>query len=194
MTTPSVNRAGKSPAELAAAAEVSDAARGLLTPQVSHRAFVQQLVDGGHHPDAIRILAHAIPGREGVWWAWVIAKRSAGPEPVPPVKAALDATERWIAQPTEENRRAAMIQGEALGFGVPAGCAALAAFFSGPTLAPAHIEQPVPPPEFAAAKAIVGAIMLAAVAPDPKQAPEKFLAAIQQGLEVVNKIKLWPEG
>ena len=194
VTTPSVSRAGKSPAELAAAAELGDAALGLLTPQATHRAFVQQMIDGGHHTDAIRFLAHAIPSREGVWWAWVTAKRSAGAEPPPPVKAALDATERWIAQPTEENRRAAMTQGEALGFGEPAGCAALAAFFSGPTLAPAHIEQPVPPPEFATAKAIVGAIMLASIAPEPKQAPENYLAAIQQGLEVVTKIKLWPEG
>jgi hypothetical protein len=41
------------------------------------------------------------------------------------------------------------------------------------------------------AKAIAGAVMLAAVAPDPQRAPEEFRAFLEQGMEVVNRIKLW---
>jgi hypothetical protein len=38
------------------------------------------------------------------------------------------------------------------------------------------------------------AAVRAAVAQEPEKAPEKFQAFIQQGLDVVNRIKLWPEG
>jgi hypothetical protein len=193
MTSPQPNRALRAPADLAAAAELSDEAKALLAADLSHRAFFQTLVDGGHHADAVRYLAHALPRREGVWWAWVTAKRVSGAEPPPKIAASLEATERWIAQPTDANRRAAFEKAQEADVGTPAGCAGLAAFLAGESLAPPNV-QAVPPGEFDSAKAITGAIMLAAVAKEPEKAPEKFQAALQQGLEVVNKIKLWPQG
>jgi len=194
MTAPSQGqRPARTPAQLAEAAELGEEGRALLTPELAHRHFLAKLVEAGRLTDAIRFLAHALPRREGVWWAWVTAKRAAGVEPAPKLKAALEATERWIAQPSEDNRRAAMAQAEAAGFDVAAGCAGLAAFLSGPTLAPPNVEQAVPPPEFAYAKAITGTIIMAGLATEPEKAPEKFQTSIQQGLEVVNKIRLWPE-
>jgi hypothetical protein len=192
MTHPAT-RAGRSPAELTEIAALGDEAKALLTPAHSHRAFVQAMADAGHHADAIRYVAHALPRREGVWWAWVTAKRSAGAEPNSKVKAVLEATERWIAQPTDAHRRTAFEYAEAAGVGTAAGCAALAAFLAGESLAPPHV-QAVPPGEFDAAKAITGAILLAAVATEPEKAPEKFEAALAQGLDVTAKINLWPEG
>jgi hypothetical protein len=44
-----------------------------------------------------------------------------------------------------------------------------------------------------AAKAIAGAVMLAAVVTEPEKAPEKLQEFIMQGMEVVNRIKLWPD-
>jgi hypothetical protein len=35
---------------------------------------------------------------------------------------------------------------------------------------------------------------MAAVVQEPEKAGEKFQAFIQQGLDVVNRVKLWPEG
>lgn len=185
-------RTVKTLADLAEVAEVGEEGRKLLQPQHKPHEYLSALTGGSQHPDAIRLLAHALPRREGVWWAWASAKRASGAEPAAPVKAALDATERWIAQPTEDNRRNAMARAEAIGFDTPAGCAALAAFLSGPTVAPPHIEQAVPPPEYGAAKAIAGAVLISAVITEPDKAVEKMHAALLQGLEVVTKIKLWP--
>jgi hypothetical protein len=190
---PQGQRPVRTPAQLADAAELGDEARALLTPELAHRQFFAKLVEAGQLADGVRFLAHCLPRREGVWWAWFTAKRTSGAEPAPKLKAALEATERWIAQPTEDNRRAAMAHAEAAGFDSPAGCAGLAAFLAGPTMAPPNIEQAVPPPEFACAKAIAGTILITAVATEPEKAPEKLQAALQQGLEVVNKIRLWPE-
>ena len=73
------------------------------------RDFIEQLVAKGLFPDAVRVIAHALPRREAVWWAWVCARKDSGAEPAPPIQAALDATERWIVQPTDENRREALL-------------------------------------------------------------------------------------
>jgi hypothetical protein len=51
----------------------------------------------------------------------------------------------------------------------------------------------VPPGEWDTAKAIAGAVMIAVVSKEPEKAKEKFQAAVQQGLDVITKIKLWPE-
>ena len=182
----------KTLADLADVAGVGEDGRNLLKPEHKPHEYLSALTGAAQHTDAVRVLAHALPRREGVWWAWATAKRASGAEPAPAVKAALDATERWIAQPTEDNRRTCMARGEAAGFDTAAGCAALAAFLSGPTVAPPHIEQAVPPPDYAAAKAIAGAVLISAVVTEPEKAVEKMHAALMQGLDVVVKIKLWP--
>ena len=88
------------------------------------------------HADAVRFLAHALPRRECVWWAWVCARKAAGAEPAPAIKSALDATERWIVQPTEDHRRQTLPFGELADFGTPAGAAALSAFMTSGSLGP----------------------------------------------------------
>ncbi len=177
---------------IGAVAELSDKAAALMRPDYHPREYIALLSSKQLFPDAVRFLAHALPKREGVWWGWVCARRSAGANPPPKIKAALDATEQWIAQPSEENRRAAHEAGKAADLGTPAGCAALAAFFSGGSLAPPH-APPVPPGEHLTAKAVAGAVIFAAVITEPEKAPEKFKNFIAQGTEVTVKIKLWEE-
>ncbi len=181
-------------AELVAIADLGDEARAVLMPGAAlpmQRAFVGQLMERGLHMDAVRFIAHALPRREAVWWAWVCARKSAGETPKPQIKAALDATERWVVQPTEEHRRQALQFGEAADFGTAAGCAALGAFMSGGSLGPP--EAPVvPPTEFMTAKAVSGAVILAAVTPEPAKAAEKFTDYVKLGLEVADRTKLWP--
>lgn len=193
MTAPQGGRpAPKAPKDLATIAKLGDDAMKHLTPEIAHRAFVQKMMDAEQHQDAVKYLAHALPKREGVWWAWVTAKRAAGADPAPKIKEALEATEKWIAQPTDPHRRLAFEKGEAAEFGTAAGCTGAAAFFAGDSMAPPNV-QAVPPGEWDTAKAIAGAVMMAVVEKEPEKAKEKFVVAIQQGLEVIGKIKLWPE-
>jgi hypothetical protein len=175
-------------AELSSISGIGDDARSLLRDGIAPREFTQLVIDRGHFPDAVRLLAHALPKRESVWWAWVSARRAAV-DPAAPIQASLAATEKWIAQPTEENRRAAMQAAERAGLHTAAGCAGLAAFFCGASIAPAH-AAPVAPGPYDSAKAVAGAILLAAVAV-PEKIEENFRAFLQQGLEVMARIKLW---
>jgi hypothetical protein len=175
---------------LATVGELGEEAMALLRPELHPLDYVALLMEKSLFPDAVRFIAHALPKREAVWWAWVCAKRSAGENPPPKIKGALDASERWVAQPNEDNRRLAMAAAEKAELGTAAGCTGLAAFFSGGSLAPPD-APPVAPGEFLAAKAVSGAVIFAAVAKEPEKAPEKFRSFVAQGVEVTNRVKLW---
>jgi hypothetical protein len=175
---------------ISAAAELSDKAMALMKPDYHPREFIRVLSDNNLFPDAVRFLAHGMPKREAVWWGWVCARRSAGPDAPPEIKSVLTATEAWIGQPNDDNGRAAHAAAKAAGLGTPAGCAGLAAFFCGSTLGPSHL-QAIPPGEYLYAKAVSGAVIFAAVSSEPEKAPEKFNNYLAQGMEVTVKIKLW---
>jgi hypothetical protein len=171
-------------------AELGEEAMALLRPEMHPLDFVALLMENALYPDAVRFIAHALPKREAVWWGWVCARRAAGDSPQPKIKASLEATEKWIAQPSEDNRRSAMAAAQKAELGTAAGCAGLAAFFSGGSLAPP--EAPVVPPgEFLSAKAVSGAVIFAAVAKEPERAPEKFKSFVAQGVEVSNRVKIF---
>jgi hypothetical protein len=174
-------------------AELGEEAMALARPDLHPLDFVALLMEKALYPDAVRFVAHALPRREAVWWGWVCARRASGENPPPKIKGALDATERWIAQPSEDNRRLAMAAAQKAELGTAAGCTGLAAFFSGGSLAPP--EAPVVPPgEFLTAKAVSGAVIFAAVAQEPEKAPEKFKSFVAQGVDVSNRVKVWEPG
>ena len=58
--------------------------------------------------DMLKLLSVALPPREAVWWACLAARDLVGHEAkkVPP---ALDAAEKWVFKPSDENRNAAII-------------------------------------------------------------------------------------
>jgi hypothetical protein len=175
---------------LSTIAELGEEAMALVRPDLHPLDLVAVLMEKSLFPDAVRFIAHALPKREAVWWGWVSARRSAGDNPPPKIKGALDATERWIAQPSEDNRRLAMAAAQKADLGTAAGCVGLAAFFSGGSLGPPE-APPVPPGEFLTAKAVAGAVIFAALAQQPELAPERFRSFVAQGVEVTNRVKIW---
>jgi hypothetical protein len=193
MSHPAPAQPARTTLDLFAVADLSDGAKALLAGAKTsppQRAFVDALVEREMFPDAVRFIAHALPRREAVWWAWVCARKAAGAAPPPAIKAALDATEQWIMQPTDETRRQAMHFAEIAEFGTPAGAAGLSAFLSGGGLGPPE-APPVAPGEFMTAKAVSGSVTLAAVVDAPEHATEKFKEYIRLGLEVAERTKLW---
>src|SRR5512133_3693618 len=100
-----MSSATQTAAQLSSVAGLDDEARALVREGMVPREYVDLLIERGRLPDAVRLIAHGLPKRESVWWAWVCARRAAGAEPKPAVRDALAVTEKWIAQPTDENRR-----------------------------------------------------------------------------------------
>src|SRR5262249_39083448 len=153
-------------------------------------AYLELLIAQAEFPDAVKFLAHALPKREAVWWAWFCARRVAAADPPPDIQASLAATAKWILSPNHEKQRAATKAAAKATFGRAAGCAGVAAFMSGGSLGRADVPT-APPGEFLTAKMVAGAIQLAAVETEPEKAPEKYRAFLSQGVEVTRKIGLW---
>ena len=186
MTTRLATVTARTAAEICRCFELSDGAKGLLTDTVSPGEYLDQLVGAGHFVDAVRLLAHALGRREGVWWA-CLCSRAALQDGGPPAAAqALRAAEAWVYQPSEENRRAADAGAAAEGRQHPASWAAMAAFWSGGSIAPPANPQPVPPDPFFTARAVAGAVVLAAIRHEPQHAPERYRRFLAQAVEIAN--------
>jgi hypothetical protein len=80
-------------AQICSVAGLGEKSRALLKDQPPQE-FLNLLIQEGLFQDAVSFLAHALPKREAVWWAWVCARRAAGAEPPPKIKESLDATEK----------------------------------------------------------------------------------------------------
>jgi hypothetical protein len=171
---------------------LGDEARTLLRESQTPGQYLDLLIEKHQHLDAVRFLAHALPKREAVWWACLCARSVAGANPAPGYTAALQAAETWVADPSEDYRRAAMAEAEKATFGNPAGCAAAAVFFSGGSLGPPNVPA-IPPGEHLTARSVAGGILLAAVTTAPETAPEKYRQFLARGKEVASGVNRWPE-
>jgi hypothetical protein len=183
----------KTAAEVCKLCTLGDEAKALLRDGQTPRQLFDLLTGKALHLDAIRLLAAALPKREAVWWACLCARQAHGANPPAKVAAALAAAEKWVANPSEENGRAAQAAAEAAEMGTPAGCAAMAAFWSGGSLAPPNVPA-VPPGEQLTGHGVAGAVMLAAVLHQPEKAAERHKAFMNLGVEVANGTNRWKEG
>jgi len=184
-----VLRSGLTVARVCARASLSPNAVGMLADDGDVRGWLEKLVATGLYEDAVGFIAHVLPRREAVWWAWTCAGAVAGEQPSASDAAVLEATRLWIIQPTDENRRTAMTAAEATDFETPAGIAGFAAFLCGDTIAPPE-APPTPPDHGAAAKAIAACVNIAATA-DAGQVPAKFREFLQKGIEMADKRHVW---
>lgn len=157
-----------------------------LKPDMSPADFIEELLSKELHPDAVQFIAHYLPKRQAVWWALVCVKQ-VGAQLRPEQEAAVKTTERWIAEPTEENRQAAFKAAEAADTSTPVGLTALAAYYTD-ALPPSTDPTTNAKSYFVTAKLVTAAVMLAAVA-DPQQMKVRFSGFAAKGAEVVKRTK-----
>ncbi len=135
---------------------------------------IEQLVDAGKLVEAARLVAHALPKREAVWWACMCARAVPDPALKPEDLASLAAAEAWVRRPEERARRAAAEIAEKTSFKSAEAWAAMGAFWSGGSLAPEGMAD-VPPGEHLTGVAIAGAIVLASVRVSVERQNERLL-------------------
>jgi len=187
---PLIKVTAKSASEICARFEMSEEARGMARAGQTPAQLFDLLMEKQQFLDAIKYLSHALPKRESVWWACTCLKLSAAIGADAKGVAALRAAEKWVNDPSEENRQAAMPAAEAARFGTPAGCVALAVFFSGGSLGPPNVAA-IPPAETLTGDAVAGAVMLSAVIQSPEKAPERYRSFLARGVEIANGKNLW---
>jgi hypothetical protein len=183
-------RTGETAEEVCAAAGLSEDASALLVADAEPRAFVEGLISSELYADAVGFIAHVLPLRESVWWAWSCARDAAGTTPTEAVVSAIESTRQWIVEPSDENRRAAGDAAAALDYGSAAALAALCAFMCGDTLGPAD-SPPVPVPPGVVPRTVAGCIAMAAAGGKAEAVIPNFKRFVARGLERADKGRLW---
>lgn len=171
-------------ADLLGRVRLDDEAKPIAASASHAVGIIDALVAKGLPNEALKVLAAALPPQAAVRWA-VRCVRETGDLSKGDV-AALAAAERWVAEPSEENRRAAQVAAEKLEFGTAASWAAISAFWSGGSMAPPNVP-PVPPPPDLMPQAVYGAIALAAVAQGGEKAPQMQQQFLKLGLDAQPK-------
>jgi hypothetical protein len=151
----------------------------------SPAAFLNELLAAKNLSEAVQFFAFALPPREAVWWACQCSREEL-PDPTPqPLQDAIEAAEAWVRKPTEEHRRAAMSRAQATDLQSPAAWAAVAAFWSGGSLAPENLPE-VPAPAHLIGCAVAGAVTLAAVKFEPQSADQKRERYLASAIDIAN--------
>lgn len=186
----SAEPAAKTASDICKQFELGDEAKKLLRDGQTPRQYLDLLIDKKLHQDAACFWVHALPKREAVWWACLCVRQALGGKLTSKDLAALHAAERWCANPSDDNRRAAMPAAQAAGFNTAAGWAATAAFWSGGSLS-AQGEPAMPPDELLTAHAVKGAHTLAIGQTDTTTAAKMYRYFVTLGIEVADGKKRW---
>lgn len=164
---------------------LEEQASALLQDQPSTVDYLNQLIALKLYPDAVKFLAHALPKREATWWACLCARNTLTEKtPTNEIKA-IELAEAWVYKPIEDNRKPTLTAAEATEYKTAASWAAIAAFWSGDDISPTP-QAVVPPAEKLYAKAVIGAVMLAATQGEASQVNNKYQLFLQQGINIAS--------
>ncbi len=178
--------------ELAQFAMLKPPATDYLAEAKSAQHYAEILVAKGHWMPALNYLAHAMPSREGVWWAWYCARKAHSKDQQPETQHALGLAEKWIAQPTEENRQIAKSYAEREE-AKAAPQHVLEAIVATGDLEDASSGAKSPPPNYLASKFVYAATVASAYPPNPENPAETAADYLRQGFDVANRIQLWSQ-
>lgn len=195
MSAPSPNKLARPLEPILPRLELDAQAAALLKGLPDAVAGLDALVAAERMPDALRLIAHALPKREAVWWACMCARAVPALDPNPLDAEALTAAELWVRRPDEASRRATMEIAQKGGFRSAESWAAVGAFWSGGNMS-AEGQPEVLPPEHLTGVAVVGSLMLAAMRHTPERAPARFgrFLASARDIAISGAGRIPPEG
>jgi hypothetical protein len=184
--------AARTAAEVCQRFDPGEGARALLKPELTPRKYLALLMEKGEEREAVRFLAYGLSKPEAIWWGIRCAREVGHPAPTPEAASALETASRWLMEPTDENRRAALPAAQKAGVETAAGCVALGVFFSGGSLGPASLP-PFPPEEHLTARVIAGGVILAAATSEPEMTRERLEACLDAGIEIARGSSRWSD-
>ena len=164
---------------------LDEQATALLQDQTTTVDYLNQLIALKLYPDAVRFLAHALPNREATWWACLSARSTLTDNPPANEIKAIELAEAWVYKPIEDNRKPTLAAADATEYKTAASWAAIAAFWSGDDISPVP-EAVIPPDKKLYAKAVVGAVMLAATQGEASKINNNYQLFLQQGINIAS--------
>jgi hypothetical protein len=129
------------------------------------RHWIDELLAAGEPDDALRLIARVLPRKYALAWACEVLKgliATGSGDSFEVERAGVALAERWLKDPSETNRRAALDFAERAAFKQPGAWLAAAAGWADGSLAPAGPEfTDVAPPDSLAGEAACAAILTA---------------------------------
>jgi hypothetical protein len=144
--------------------------------------FLRKLSAQAKFEDGVTFCAHLLPRREAVWWACGAVKASSNDAAQAQSDGFL-AAQKWVYDPSEENRLAALETGNKSDKAKPATWLALGAGWSGGMLS-SHPKAPVPMPHYLTARAAHIAILLNAQPIGAAERAGSLQACITEGIKL----------
>jgi hypothetical protein len=135
------------------------------------------LEDEGMARQAVRLVAHALPEREAVWWACMCARHTAPADLPETDRLALEAAETWVRRPSDESKQASTTRAGAAEDKSPEVWAATAVAWTGTSTTPPDPRRRSPSRKVAGT-AVVSSVVLASLRKTPMASPvrlERFL-------------------
>ena len=144
---------------------------------------LDRLEAAGCLTEATRLIAHALPKREAVWWACMCATHTEPADLPPADRVAREAAEEWVRQQSDKARRVAWDRAQEAGTRTPEAWAAVAAFWSGDSMSPEG-QPAVPPAAHLAGTAAAGAVALASVRGDVTRREARLRRFLESGRNI----------
>lgn len=171
-------------AKICSLLELSEESEQLLLPEHTPDTFIDTLIEQKQFADAISVLAFYLPKHQAVEWAHRCVQELLGDELSPDEQAVMLASQQWIDEPTEEHRRAAQAAAEENEFQSIPCWVALAAFWSGGSLAPPD-SPAVPPDERLTSQGVSAAMVMTATHGDATKSEEKYQQILKTGQAIL---------
>jgi hypothetical protein len=173
------------------AIRLSPEGQRLLTAEQSPRQYFDRLLAASCYADARRVLAHALPRRRALWWAYACARQVYAGQVPAEVEAALEAVHRAIAEPSDDHRHAVNVLGqETLEPHPMIVCLAMACFCGGGGVSLPGLPFVGPKP-FVPPRLVEVVVYLAAVHRDPLHYLERLRSYLEQGLALAGGPDPW---
>lgn len=177
------NLTTESAVELAERSELDDPAAAVATAGMRPEEFVARLREEGMQAEAIAVMARALPVREAIGWACLCDRATPVEDDDGRHEALLTAVERWVREPEEEHRQAALElardepdqgSGQMLGMAVGYSSGRVAVADNPPVEIPTDMIPPM----------VAGAVMLAASRVEPVDVEETRAGFLERAVEI----------
>ncbi|HEY8506467.1 MAG TPA: hypothetical protein VIL46_17930 [Gemmataceae bacterium] len=182
--------APRTPQDICAEFELSEAAAALLKPGQTPEEFFDALLGASLFGDGIAFIARLLPKKQAVWWGCLCVWGAERHASKAPVEAALGAIVRWLREPTEENRRAVGDAAREAGPTSAAGMLASAAFLSEGSMSLPGQPEVLPKPHYTG-KLVAAAVLAASRKGGAARIPARQREFLALAVEVYRGANTW---
>ena len=154
-----------------------------LNPEDRPEELIKKLSEAKLWPDAIKVMTRSLPTREAVWWACVCARQMDAVSESDCETAALEAAEKWVFKPNDENRREAFDVAQENASPSAGSLAAFGVAFSGGNI-PSGEDEYVDMDPAVFAQTVDAAVMIAACEIKGRELHDRFAQFLRSGEDI----------